>query len=326
MNKGYYFIKPLIPRNIQLFARRKLIQKKYPRCSNIWPINEIASAKPSGWKGWPEGKQFALILTHDIELIGGHNKCIDLMGLEMELGFRSSFDFVPERYKVSPALRNLLVSNGFEICVHGLKHDGKEYLSRKVFLERAIAINKYLKEWNAVGYRSPSMHHNLEWLHDLNIEYDMSTFDTDPFEPQSDAIDTIFPFWVPGKEPGSGYVEMPYTLPQDFTLFVLMHEKSINIWKQKLDWIAEKGGMALINVHPDYMNFGSGKNNSEEFPASFYRQFLEYVKNKYEDKFWHVLPGKMAEFIKSNRTIRQKTVALGRTIYQSKTDFVKIIN
>jgi glycosyltransferase involved in cell wall biosynthesis len=307
MNKGYYYLKPLIPRSLQLFARRERIKRKYPNCSTIWPINEITSAKPEGWKGWPDGKKFALILTHDVELTGGHNKCIDLMSLEMDLGFRSSFDFVPERYEVSQALRQLLVSNGFEICVHGLKHDGKEYFSRKIFLERANKINKYLKEWNAVGYRSPSMHHNLEWLHDLNVEYDMSTFDTDPFEPQSDAIDTIFPFWVPGKEPGSGYVEMPYTLPQDFTLYILMGEQNIDIWKRKLDWIAEKGGMALINVHPDYMNFGNRKNSPEEFPATFYRNFLEYVKSNYAGSYWHVLPKEMSEFIKGNRSVNPKT-------------------
>jgi hypothetical protein len=326
MNKGYYFLKPLIPRKFQLFVRRELIKSKFNHCSNIWPINEITSAKPKGWTGWPDGKKFALILTHDVELIGGQNKCLDLMRLEMDLGFRSSFDFVPERYNVSPVLRQLLFSNGFEICVHGLKHDGKEYLSRKVFLERAVEINKYLKDWKAVGYRSPSMHHNLDWLHDLNIEYDMSTFDTDPFEPQSDAIDTIFPFWVPGKESGTGYVELPYTLPQDFTLFILMREKNINIWKRKLDWIADKGGMALINVHPDYMNFGNKKNNSEEFPSNFYKDFLEYVKNKYEGSYWHGLPKDMSKFIKDNKALEQKTVIDLTSNNQPKDKLVKLIN
>jgi len=25
------------------------------------------------------------------------------------------------------------------------------------------------------------MHHNLEWIGELNVKYDLSTFDTDPF-------------------------------------------------------------------------------------------------------------------------------------------------
>jgi len=49
---------------------------------------------------------------------------------------------------------------------------------------------------------------------------------------------------------------MPYTLPQDHCPFVIMREKDCKIWKEKLDWIAERGGMALLITHPDYMNFG----------------------------------------------------------------------
>ena len=185
---------------------------------------------------------------------------------------------------------------GSDAGVHGLNHDGKLYKSRKVFQERAIKINAYLKDWGAVGFRSPAMHHNLEWLHELDIEYDASTFDTDPFEPQLDGVGTIFPFWVPGSFDGKGYVELPYTLPQDFTLFVLMREKNIDIWKRKLDWIAEHGGMALVNTHPDYMHFGAGKPGLEEYPVRYYKEFLEYVKERYEGQYWHVLPKEMARF------------------------------
>jgi len=42
-------------------------------------------------------------------------------------------------------------------------------------------------------------------------------------------------------------VELPYSLPQDFSLFVIMRERNIDIWKIKLDWIVEKGGMALLH-------------------------------------------------------------------------------
>src|SRR6516164_8618023 len=38
-----------------------------------------------------------------------------------------------------------------------------------------------------------------------------------------------------------GYVELPYTLPQDSTLFILLGEKTTNIWQRKLDWIAQHG-------------------------------------------------------------------------------------
>ena len=158
----------------------------------------------------------------------------------------------------------------------------------------------YLKDWKSVGFVSPSMHHNLDWNHELNIEYDASTFDTDPFEPQPDGITTIFPFVVHGTNGQRGYVELPYTLPQDFTLFVIMKEKNIDIWKRKLDWIAEIGGMALLITHPDYMNGNNGRCTSDEYPMEFYREFLDYVKGKYEGRYWNPLPKEMASFWKEN--------------------------
>ena len=292
----FYQIKPFIPRRLQLFIRRGLINRKRILYTNVWPVDGKAGNPPEGFPGWPGRKQFALVLTHDVETARGQEKCSELIQLEEESGFRSSFNFIPERYKVSPELRHYLTSNGFEVGVHGLYHDGKLYKSKKIFQRRAIKINHYLKEWEAVGFNSPSMHHNLDWIHDLNIEYDSSTFDTDPFEPQSDGVGTIFPFRVPGNSTGKGYVELPYTLPQDFTLFVLMKEKTIDIWKQKLDWIAEHGGMALINTHPDYMNFNGANPDMDEYPEQYYKEFLEYIKSKYEGRYWHVLPKDMARF------------------------------
>ena len=69
------------------------------------------------------------------------------------------------------------------------------------------------------------MYHNLDWTQSLNVTYDASTFDTDPFEPHPDGLGTIFPKWISANGTGKGYVELPYTLPQDFTLFVLMREE-----------------------------------------------------------------------------------------------------
>ena len=152
----------------------------------------------------------------------------------------------------------------------------------------------------AVGFRAPAMHHNLEWIHALNIEYDASTFDTDPFEPQSDGCRTIFPFWVHNGSYRKGYMELPYTLPQDFTVLVLMKDMNLSIWKTKLDWIARHGGMALLNTHPDYMSFGGGKLRYDEYPAEKYLEFLEYIENKYSGQYWHVLPREMARFWKMN--------------------------
>ena len=305
LNQIFYNLKPFIPRPVQIALRRQLVLYKRKRYSHIWPIDPNAAKAPDRWPGWPEQKQFALALSHDVDMQQGHDKCRQLMDLEESLGFKSSFNFVAERYNVSQLLRDEIISRGFEVSVHGLKHDGKLFKSKKIFNERSERINYYLKEWGAKGFTSPSMHHNLNWMHALKIEYDISTFDTDPFEPQPDAAGTIFPFWVQNSSGAffkglNGFVELPYTLPQDFTLFVIMMEKNINIWKEKLDWIVKNGGMALINTHPDYMNFGGSKMGIEEYPVKYYLEFLEYMKKKYEGKYWHVLPKDIARFWISN--------------------------
>jgi len=188
------------------------------------------------------------------------------------------------------------VNHGFEVGVHGLKHNGNMFRSKEVFLEKASKINVYLSKWHAVGFRAPCMYHNLEWIQHLDISYDASTFDTDPFEPQSDGVGTIFPFFFKGMKGRRGYVELPYTLPQDFTLFVLMKERSIDVWKRKLDWIAKNGGMALLNTHPDYMRFDGRKPGCDQYPAKLYQTFLEYVQSEYNGRYWHVLPKEMARF------------------------------
>lgn len=296
----FYLLKPFIPRRLQLGLRRQVIGWKQSSCTDIWPIDYKANRPPEKWRGWPGQKKFALVLTHDVESAIGHDNCHKLMRLEEDQGFRSAFYFVPRRYDVSPNLRRFLASNGFEVGVHGLYHDGKLFSSRETFQDRAVHINHYLKDWHAGGFRSPAMHYNLEWIHNLHIEYDSSTLDTAPFEPYPEGIGTIFPFWVPGQTSQQGYMELPCTLPEDFTLFVLLKEKNIDTWKQKLDWIAENGGMALIITHPDYMNFTGHDLGLEEYPAEHYIEFLRYAKEKYAGQYWHALPRDVARFCTRN--------------------------
>ncbi len=299
--KAYYTLKPLIPRRMQIMARRAWVLRKRRDHAHVWPIDPGAGTPPDGWAGWPQRKRFALVLTHDVESAQGLEKCIGLADVEERLGFRSSFNFVAEKYAVPGELRRHLAGKGFEVGIHGLYHDGKYFDSKEVFLERAVRINRYLEEWGVVGFRTPSMLHNLEWMHALNIRYDASTFDTDPFEPQSDGIGTIFPFFLPSPRKDGGYVELPYTLPQDFTLYVLMREKGIGIWKRKLDWIAEKGGMALLNTHPDYLRMGAADRGRERYPIDYYVEFLRYVSDRYASEYWHVLPAELASHVTSRR-------------------------
>jgi peptidoglycan/xylan/chitin deacetylase (PgdA/CDA1 family) len=309
-NKLYYYLRPAIPRSVQIAIRQYIVELKLRRSSALWPIDPAAGKKPADWPGWPEGKKFALILTHDVDTAVGQENCIKLKDLEKHLGFRSSFNFVPERYPVSAEVLEILRESGFEIGVHGLNHDGKLFNSKRLFSERAARINHFLKEWRAVGFRAPAMHHNLEWMHELNIDYDASTFDTDPFEPQSDGVGSIFPFYVEGSGESKGYYELPYTLPQDFTAFILMKNNNIDIWKTKLDWIAECGGMALLNTHPDYMNFNGLPSRIEEYSYERYVEFFSYLEEQYHDDYCNLLPSELVSYLSTHNYVGRSVESL----------------
>ena len=296
----FFLTKPIIPRSVQIRLRQMVARRQLPRVSSVWPILESAGRPPEGWKGWPDGRRFAFVITHDVDTAVGQERCLRLAKIEEQRGFRSAFYFVPERrYRVSPEVRQDLMRRGFEVGVHGLYHDHKTFQSREEFCKRAHRINRYLREWGSVGFRSPSMIRNLAWIGDLDIEYDASTFDTDPFEPQPEEAGTIFPSWITRNGEARGFVELPYTLPQDFTLFALLKETSIDIWKRKLDWIVSKGGMALIDVHPCYMCMGNNTPKFGEYAIQRYEELLDYVQTVYSGQYWHAIPRDVARFWRS---------------------------
>ncbi len=297
--KAYYHIKPFLPLSLRWAIRRIRIPTILRRNAGVWPILESAAARPHGWKGWPDGKSFALVFTHDVESAVGVDKIRKLAELEIEHGFRSSFNLIPEGSYPDPVeIRAWLKSNGFEVGVHDLRHDGHLYESRESFNRNAKRINHHLREWQAVGFRSGFMLHQLEWLHELDVLYDASTFDTDPFEPQPEGSQTIFPFHVkpPAGVRRPGYVELPYTLPQDSTLFLLLRQKTPEIWQRKLDWIARNGGLALVNIHPDYVDFSDRPATNLSYPSAMLTEFMEYIRTHYANAYWNPLARDLASW------------------------------
>ncbi|HEX2986564.1 MAG TPA: hypothetical protein VHS06_00080, partial [Chloroflexota bacterium] len=173
-----------------------------------------------------------------------------------------------------------LRERGFEVGVHGLKHDGKLFSSRATFEKRAQHINRYLDEWGAVGFRSPMTHRNPEWMQMLDVEYDASFFDTDPFEPMQGGTMSIWPFMM-GR-----FVELPYTLVQDHTLMMTLGETTPRVWLEKVAFIRRHSGMALSLTHPDYL--------CEQSRLAVYQQFLRAVRERGD--YWHALPREVARW------------------------------
>jgi hypothetical protein len=292
----YYKIKPILPRSLTLTLRQLSsisiqenfllnwpIEDRYVRFQ--WEImrnllNNIGKSNIPIIHFWPEGNHFAFVLTHDIETLEGQAHVRHVANLEASLGFRSSFNFVPMRYPLDYELIEELHDRGFEIGVHGLKHDGKLFSSKEKFFRRAEHINGYLKDLDAVGFRAPLTHRQPEWMQALEVEYDLSFFDTDPFEPISGGTMSIWPFEI-GR-----FIELPYTLVQDFTLIEVLGEDTPQIWMQKVDFIQRFCGMALVNTHPDYL--------VNEITWNIYAEFLHAMKNR--TGYWHALPKDLAQW------------------------------
>ncbi len=299
--KTYYALKPLIPRRLQILLRRRRA-KKMRSSFLLWPIEEkLENLKRDIFKNsmrtsdgipfiwfWPYGKNFTLVITHDVETQKGSGNIESVCEIERKYGFRSSWNFVPERYSVDAGVLYGLVADGFEIGIHGFKHDGKLFNSRKIFDERMKKIKKYAIKWGAVGFRSPATHRNPDWMVGIPFEYDSSFPDADPYEPQPGGCLSIFPFFI------GNLVELPITLAQDHTLFEILGYEDISIWKRKIDWIEKMNGMALVIVHPDYIRSGESRGEHEEsrYPIEYYEELLRYLRKK--DHYWHALPRDVA--------------------------------
>lgn len=307
---AFYAIKPIIPRWMQVLLRSWIARRKRQACADTWPIDPNSAIPPKGWHGWPNGKRFAFALSHDVDTATGYRHCLKLAAIEEQLGFRSQFNFVPERYgTVSIRLLKELRERGFGIGVHGLKHDGKYFISKSFFKRRAYRINSYLQKWETKGYTAPAMLRRHEWMHALDMDYCISTFDTDPFEPQPEGARTIFPYYVQSSISNHGFVELPYTLPQDFTLFILLGEKTIDIWRQKLDWLAAHGGMALLNTHPDYMDFSSNGIDGRKYSVRHYIELLLFVQHQYAGLYYHALPKQIATVFRRAPSDRERRLS-----------------
>lgn len=182
---AHSWTRTFFPRGLQI--RRRKIRARYLRKAHRhqWPSDPASEKIPNEWVGWPDRKRFTLDQSQDVDKLKGYDQCIRLMTLESQMGLRSSFDFVPEDNPVSEEMRRTITGAGFEVAVHGLKHDGNPFQDRDGFRNRA--------DWGAAGFHFPSMYHNLEWIADLAITYDNSTLYTDQFEPQPGGLSTIFP-------------------------------------------------------------------------------------------------------------------------------------
>jgi hypothetical protein len=58
---------------------------------DVWPIDPCSARAPHQWPGWPDRKQFALVLTHDVEWEKGQSRCRIVASMEQETDLHQRF-------------------------------------------------------------------------------------------------------------------------------------------------------------------------------------------------------------------------------------------
>lgn len=297
---AYYAVRPLLPvsvrKHFQRAALRGWDKTPFPR----WPVDHTvdsifetlmllmlraggAERIPFIWF-WPEGYRAATTMTHDVETAVGRDFCSSLMDLNDSFGIKSSFQVVPEqRYAVPREFLDTIRHRGFEVNVHDLNHDGNLFRDRSEFLRRAAKINQHAEEFGAVGYRSGVLYRNLEWYDAFKFSYDMSVPNVGHLDPQPGGCCTTKPYFI------GNILEIPVTVVQDYTLFNILQQYSIDLWKKQVQLIMDRHGIANFIVHPDYV--------IEARAREVYAELLAHLARLRQDaNLWIALPGQVNDW------------------------------
>jgi len=281
LKKIYYHLKPMMTRSMQVKAQRmnarsrlrNVLYPKWPHDDSLRLLLNMSLVKLIETAGvsripfigfWPRGCRWAACFTHDVEQSEGLAAMQLMAGIEEEYDIRSTWFIVPERYPVSTSDLSELRAKRHEIGIHGLNHDGQLFSSREEFVRRVPLINRYIQEWGVVGFRSPVLYRNADWMHELDIQYDSSFMDTAVLEPQPGGVSTVFPFHL-----CDGVVELPITMPMDHHLINLLKVDTLEGFLSKFRWVVERNGLANFLFHPDY--------NLEGARLDDYRQIVSEV-------------------------------------------------
>ncbi len=221
---------------------------------------------------WPNGKKFAIALTHDIDTGKGLKNIKLFSAIEEQFGFRSTWFIVGDYYKKDYEQLNRLIDKRHEIGLHGYSHDNKlAYLSIKKIEERISKCRKFIGRYGIKGFRSPSLlnSENLEKVLQKYFLYDSTIPTNEKYLSDSDysGCCSAFPYFK-GR-----MLEIPITMPMDSSLVFLNYstDSISDLWIKKLDWIKALGGVAILNVHPEPHFSGNKK------MLNVYRKFIGYI-------------------------------------------------
>ena len=292
---AYYLVRPILPVSVRKHLQRVSLRGWDKISFPNWPVDRtvhqiiekllILSMKahrvnqiPFVWF-WPDGYSSCAIITHDVETSSGLDFCATLMDIDDSFGIKASFQIVPEgRYAVSQDILGTIRDRGFEVNLHDLNHDGRLFWDENEFRHRASRINQYAERYGTKGFRSAVLYRNLNWYDAFAFSYDMSVPNVGHLDPQRGGCCTVMPYFI------GDVLELPLTTTQDYSLYYILEDYSIELWKRQISLIMEKCGLISFNIHPDYVIGRRARN--------LYTALLRHLAQFRSDaKIWFALPG-----------------------------------
>lgn len=308
LRSAYYFLRPLMHVNVRkhlqrahLNGWRSLLFPRWPVDTTVEDLCEqllLLSMKAKGvdrvpfvWF-WPDGAQSCVAMTHDLETDRGKAFCTEIMDIDNSFGIKASIQVVPEgRYEVSAAFVEAICDRGFEVNIQDLNHDGNLFRNEEEFRRRAQEINRYGETYGAKGFRAAVLYRNLDWFDALKFSFDMSVPNVAHLDPQRGGCCTVMPYFV------GDILEIPVTTTQDYALFHLLNEYSLDLWKAQTELIIEKNGLMSFIVHPDYV--------IEKRAQGIYRDLLSFLRQLgQERKIWFAVAGEIDHWWRSRSKMR----------------------
>ena len=168
--RGYYTVRPLLPRNAQLTIRRRFRRIQERSTFPGWPIEtalhrmealvlslvQRVAARAPPWLAPGRHRTTGRSSLPTTSNAKPDTRISGMSGsLEARHLLRSAWYLVPDRdYRVESSLLDELRAEGCEVGLHGLRHDGRD-LAESTFPQRREAMRRYAHEWGARGFRGP---------------------------------------------------------------------------------------------------------------------------------------------------------------------------
>lgn len=255
-----------------------------------WLIRQAlgaAGARISGSRPlWSGGLTHAVCVTHEIGRAPRGRWIEETARLEREKGIPATWflpgEKPPGRYS---GFLDRLRSAGNEIALLGDVFRPPLALGSDIAIRHALdRCREFLERWHVRGFRSSvliSSPVQRKVLAEFGL-YDSSTIDFDPFYPTAPerGCGSVHPFRIHGN------LEIPVTLPgpENLAALGLPPAEILKQWRNKLDWIRQTGGVAVIRMRHFACPLGRGRGLRLSDWLSLYENLLEAVKE--DDRAW----------------------------------------